>query len=842
MADKKRHIDLLVGVIIALIFIAFAFSGLTFFKRLERNIYDLGSQFSVSDHQIGDHISLIDIDDKSLNAIGSWPWPRGIIAEMVSLLDQGGAELIGLNIPFNERENNPGLMEIKDFREKYRAQSRADNNSVLRKWTLENLDQIEKRLDNDQRLLDSVKKGKNIFLPLIVKPTASPKADDHRNRSYLSKNALNSSNIPSSLKEGSAVTQLAIPFNELASSAGGLGHTNLLSHHPVEGRSHPVFISYLGDLLPSFPLRLAVAHLGEQPNQVTVEGDRIILKGHSIPLEDGKLLIRINDDPKTFSRFSFTDVQKNKNLQAGFKGKAVLIGLNHSQSRQLDIPGLGTMHETELIAYIFGNLIHKRYVSRPFFMSYIEIFFILFMGIASSFIFPRRSPLFRLLTTLGLVILISLASILLLSFGGVWFNPVYIAGCLIIVYLYYLFKDLLLSEKLGGESHETSRLLGLSFQSQGLLDLAFEKFQKLRLNSETKDLIYNLGLEYENKRLINKALATYEYINKEGGFRDLDDRIPKLKASDRSSTLGSYGVAKESGILSESEPTASSKVGRYEILGELGKGSMGLVYKAQDPKIHRLVAIKTIRFSDEFDEDVIQEIKDRFFREAEIAGQLSHPSIVTIHDVGDDGDLTYMAMEYLEGEDLDKFTNKENLLPFRRVLDIVAKIADALDFAHKADVIHRDIKPANVMLLKNGLVKVTDFGIAKAISSSRTKTGVILGTPNYMSPEQIMGQKIDSKSDIFSLGVLFYQLITGELPFHGENLSGLLYQITQVKHPSPRNYNPKIPKVCEQILDKALDKDPARRFRNAGDMAKVIHILGEKIDEWKRKRAIKQSS
>ena len=266
---------------------------------------------------------------------------------------------------------------------------------------------------------------------------------------------------------------------------------------------------------------------------------------------------------------------------------------------------------------------------------------------------------------------------------------------------------------------------------------------------------------------------------------------------------------------------------------------MGLVYKALDPKINRLLAIKTIRFADEFDEDVIQEIKERFFREAEIAGQLSHPSIVTIYDVGEYQDLTYMAMEFLEGDDLEHFITKKNLLPLRRILDIVAKVAEALDFAHKAEVIHRDIKPANIMLLKKGGVKVTDFGIAKAISSSRTKTGVILGTPNYMSPEQIMGQKIDHRSDIFSLGVLFYQLLTGDTPFHGDNLSALLYQITQVSQPSVRRLNPKIPKVCEQIINKALAKDPDERFKAAGEMARYLKVLASKIDQLKEKDVMK---
>ncbi len=436
----------------------------------------------------------------------------------------------------------------------------------------------------------------------------------------------------------------------------------------------------------------------------------------------------------------------------------------------------------------------------------------------------------------GLTALTLMTGAILFSMMAIWFKPICIAGCLITIYLAVSAKQFFTAEKVTKESIETNRLLGLNFQSQGLLDLAFDKFHKLPLDDEAKNLIYNLGLEYEQKQMINKALSAYKYNNKRGGFKDLDNRISRLKESDKSSIIETNGRAKEAGILSDFTTEGISRVGRYEIIEELGKGSMGLVYKALDPKINRPLAIKTIRFSDEFDEDVIQEIKERFFREAEIAGQLSHPSIVTIYDVGEDRDLTYMAMEFLKGEDLEKSINKENLLPLRKVLDVTARVADALDFAHKSEVIHRDIKPANIMLQKNGGVKVTDFGIAKAISSSRTRTGVILGTPNYMSPEQIMGQKIDARSDIFSLGVLFYQLLTGELPFHGDNLSSLLYQITQVKHPSVRNHNPKIPRACEQITDRALAKSPKERFRTAGEMSKIIKLFVSKVDQLRKKR------
>jgi eukaryotic-like serine/threonine-protein kinase len=429
------------------------------------------------------------------------------------------------------------------------------------------------------------------------------------------------------------------------------------------------------------------------------------------------------------------------------------------------------------------------------------------------------------MTGAGLLVLVIFACLAVFSVSGALLKTASITGILASIII------IVLAAKRKKEPPEESRILGLGYQGQGLLDKAFEKFQDLPPDDDSKELIYSLGLEYENHEQLNDALKVYLYLSRKGGFKDVKERIRRLKSSSRTTVAPSHVENNEATIMPNAGEKVRTRIGRYEILSVLGKGSMGLVYKAQDPKINRLVAIKTIRFSDEFDEDVVQEIKERFFREAEIAGQLSHPSIVTIHDVGEDEDLTYMAMEFLEGEDLDNFITKGNLMSFRRVLEVVVKIAEALDYAHKANVIHRDIKPANVMLLKNGNIKVTDFGIAKAISSSRTKTGVILGTPNYMSPEQIMGQKIDARSDIFSLGVLFFQLITGELPFHGDNLSGLLYQITQIKHPSPRSYNPKIPQICEQILDKALAKAPDKRFKSASEMARVINLLGQRIDQ-----------
>ena len=283
--------------------------------------------------------------------------------------------------------------------------------------------------------------------------------------------------------------------------------------------------------------------------------------------------------------------------------------------------------------------------------------------------------------------------------------------------------------------------------------------------------------------------------------------------------------------VSQSKP----RLGRYEILEELGRGAMGIVYKGLDPKLDRLTAIKTIRFTDDFDEDQAAKIREQFYREAEVVAKLSHPNIVTIYDVGEDLDLSYLAMEYLEGESLETYACKEQLLSIRKTIDVTAQVCDALGYAHGHGIVHRDIKPANIMILKNGLVKVTDFGIARATASSKTRTGVIKGTPYYMSPEQISGMKVDGRSDIFSLGIVFYQLLTGELPFGGENLAAIMYQITTVDPEPPTKYNPKIYKAAVAILNRALEKSLESRYQKAQQMGDHLRLLAQKLDELKGK-------
>ena len=270
-------------------------------------------------------------------------------------------------------------------------------------------------------------------------------------------------------------------------------------------------------------------------------------------------------------------------------------------------------------------------------------------------------------------------------------------------------------------------------------------------------------------------------------------------------------------------------IGRYEMIRPIGKGAMGEVFLGRDPNINRLTAIKTVHFEETFAAEDIEQIRAKFFREAESAGTLSHPHIVTIYDAGEDGDSAYIAMEFLEGSTLLNFARRQKLLPLRRFIRYMVQVAEALEYAHSQGVIHRDIKPANIILTQSGQIKITDFGIAHIATSSQTQTGVVKGTPYYMSPEQFSGQKVDGRSDIFSLGTTMFQLLTGTLPFYAESPALLMNQIMNFPHPNPRAINPRIVPQMVTIVDKALAKNRDSRYQSAKALARDLWQLDIRI-------------
>ena len=267
-----------------------------------------------------------------------------------------------------------------------------------------------------------------------------------------------------------------------------------------------------------------------------------------------------------------------------------------------------------------------------------------------------------------------------------------------------------------------------------------------------------------------------------------------------------------------------NQLGRYEIIGELGKGAMGLVYLARDPIIGRQLALKTFRLGFSAKDADAEQFKMRFLREAQSAGILSHPNIVTIHDVvvDDSGDF-FIAMEYVKGTDLKLLMQqRQGKLDVRFVVDIVAQIAEGLDYAHSKGVVHRDIKPANIIITADKQAKITDFGIARVDASNLTVEGQLLGTPNYIAPEQIQGKEVDHRADIFSLGVMLYEMTTGKKPFKGDNLTMVTHRIVYDAFTPPQQLVAGLPDRLVQVLQKAMEKDPARRYARGQEMARDL--------------------
>lgn len=353
------------------------------------------------------------------------------------------------------------------------------------------------------------------------------------------------------------------------------------------------------------------------------------------------------------------------------------------------------------------------------------------------------------------------------------------------------------------------------------------------------DSVYQIAIEAEAHRNTSLAKRLHKWIlGHNQRFSPSMERMAELMPSQNGESENKESELEQTLVIDPDGAKVTTQVssilnvtnfGRYQVDGILGKGAMGVVFQGVDPKINRYVAIKTLLLSDELDGQSLVETKQRFFREAETAGNLSHANIVTIYDVGEEQQpnsnrtLGYIAMDLLTGAPLSEFIKKGKLLPPSLVYQLMIQITDALDYAHRQKVIHRDIKPANIIYdddLQRGTL--TDFGIAYMSDHSKTKTGTILGSPYYMSPEQILGVKIDGRSDIFSLGVTFYQLLSGHLPFTGESIASVAFHITKTKHESVKKWNKKLPSSAARITNKAMQKEADKRYQSMQEFKQAL--------------------
>jgi hypothetical protein len=393
-----------------------------------------------------------------------------------------------------------------------------------------------------------------------------------------------------------------------------------------------------------------------------------------------------------------------------------------------------------------------------------------------------------------------------------------------------------------------------------LLDNFEQRFAELKGRKPTATVLgdlYTLGSQLEQRGRVPQATAVYRHLARfDNTYRDVSSRLKRLMDADRNkpkpaaqaspAPAAKSPVAKPAGAKSAASARAApvavaktaaaavpskaapapgqpERLGRYVLEREIGRGAMGIVYLGRDTAINRSVAIKAIPLASEFSDAELVEARSRFFREAETAGRLNHPNIVTIYDVGEEGGLAYIAMEYLKGHHLSDYARSNNLLEPRKVLELTGRTAAALGFAHKQQVVHRDIKPANLMFdTVTDVLKITDFGIARLTGAGSTRTGIVLGTPSFMSPEQLEGRTVTGHSDLFSLGVSLFQLLTGQLPFTADSMTGLMQQIAEAPHPPLRAFRPDLPACVESVIDRALAKSPEDRYDSGAQMAAAL--------------------
>ncbi|WP_228028142.1 CHASE2 domain-containing serine/threonine-protein kinase [Chitinibacter fontanus] len=749
-------------------------------RDLESKAYDLS--MATIERAPSSRIAVIGIDQPSLDNLGRWPWSRDVHAKMINLLQQGGAAQIISTVLFTEPQQDRGLAWLEKLQDEVTA-----NPEAYPPEFSANLEGAIASLNVDRQLAGSIARAGNVMLPMMYSFGAQAGNPDRELPDFVLKTEIDATGDAAQGKPRSVIAPV-VPVAEIGAAAKKVAP--LVFDQDKDGvlRAVPLAVLYYDAIFPSFFTQAAAQALNVPQTQLKVDF------GRSVHI--GQLQLATSAEGQVFPHFyaeqhgqpvfgidSFYDVLAGKIPAQKYRDKIVLIGVT--------APGLGDSLSTPVEASISPVVMTAQTVSAllegqvyrlPAWALPFSLVLMTVVAVYLSLLLPRLKAGYAAVSTAGLGLAMLVGQYLLMRYAQLWL-PLLAPVCLLLIgHLALTTKRFLLTEakeeKSSAESAESNRMLGLALQNQGQLDMAFDKLRRVPLDDGMMEVMYNLALDFERKRQFNKAESVYRLMyTHQANYRDLAE---KMKAAKQLSETVLLGAGQHGGtqIMLDGE-VAKPMLGRYELEKELGKGAMGVVYLGKDPKISRTVAIKTMSLAQEFEADLIDEARERFFREAETAGRLNHPNIVTIFDAGEAHDLAYIAMEFLPGEDLTPYTRAGHLLPVLEAVRIVRQVAQALDYAHAAGVVHRDIKPANVMYdLKNKSVKVTDFGIARITDASKTKTGMVLGTPSFMSPEQLAGKHIDGRSDLFSLGVMLYQMLTGYLPFVGDSMAELMYRIT----------------------------------------------------------------
>ena len=803
------------------------------FGTLERRYYDFAS--TSTSRAPSERIAVIAIDDQSIANIGRWPWPRDVHAKLIDQLAAAKAKTVVHTAFFFEPQIDRGLVFIRKIKDALAAGTRpsadpADPASPaihaapapdVTAAVTQVITDAEQALDTDAQLARSMGKAGNVLVPSVF-TLGQPlgRADAPLPDFALASTVDDPTNFALPAVRGQQ------PIALIGNSAAGVAHLNQLSDVDGAVRQEPLLIDYYGKAVPSMSLLAAAHSLNLGPEDIVLQPGESVKVGQLVIKTDESALMlpqfyKSQQGRPAFAIDSFYDVISGKIPASKYAGKIVIIGATAAGvGTQFPTPAGPGLSPAETIAHITSSILSEHFIVQPTWGVWATLgVLLLVIGYLLAGL-PRLTAGKAALVTLALFLTLLVLEFGLLSVSATWLKLVFPAALLVIGHLALTTKRFLMTEagklKSDEESAETNRMMGLALQGQGQLDMAFDRFRRVPFNDALMDNLNHLALDFERKRQFNKAQAVYEHMatyNK--SHKDLQARLKRAKGLSETVILGGGGAHPGGTLLLDGGGVEKPMLGRYQVEKELGKGAMGVVYLGRDPKIGRVVAIKTLALSQEFEGGELDDARERFFREAETAGRLQHQNIVTIFDAGEEHDLAYIAMEFLKGTDLAAMAKSGQLLSMPQVLSIVARVARALAYAHAQNVVHRDIKPANIMYEPlTDTVKVTDFGIARITDSSRTKTGLVLGTPSFMSPEQIAGKKVDGRSDLYSLGVMLFQMLAGVLPFTGESMAELMYKIANSEAPDIRLMRQEVSPWLATVVARSLAKRPEDRYQN----------------------------
>ena len=836
MTRLFRRDDWMIGL--AVVLLVLALTALGALRGLEGLAYDLGIWAS-GGRTPSDRVVVVAVDDGSLERVGDWPWSHYTLGELNALISRGKPRVVGYTLPLETAQNEHGQ---RILRELY-----AEERGRLDRQARALFERAIRELGTDRVLAASFRRNG----PVILGARYSTDWDGGSVPALsagLAAHALPVSDGGAwswvadrfAPRSPLAVERVHAPVAQLGEAARAVG-LGVRTDERQRQRALHLALRHGETWLPSMELLLTAQASGRAPGDLAVVPGQGVALGDRIYRTTSDLAVHPyyyhGEGKPPFIVVSAAAVLARQVSPEFFRDRVVLVGRTASSLVEPIATAGGTMAPVVASAHRMSALLQDDLFRVPYWAGPARLAVFALVAVYLMFLLPRLHLATGIAVSGLLVVALLNVQLFVMLLASTWIALMAPMTALVAGHTVLGGKRAVLGTvaDFQADLSKANRELGEAYRARGELDEAFRRLRRCMPDDATIDSIYSLGLDYERRRRYAQAVEAFRYCRRHrGSYRDVTQRIQRNEELQDSIALGrpAAGAGRTRTLILGGPGTEKPMLGRFEIERELGKGAMGVVYLGRDPKVGRQVAIKTLTLDEDLELEAVEDLKQRFLREAETAGRLNHPNIVAVHEFGEDQDLAWIAMDYLPGEPLSGFGAPDTLLPPDEVLEYLAQVADALQYAHDQRVVHRDVKPDNVIVDRDQQrAIVTDFGVASLIDQTLTSTGIVLGTPTFMSPEQLEGKRIDGRSDQFSLGVTAYQLLCGELPFTSDNLSNLMYRIANERHTDIKRLRPDLPTCVSTITNRALNKKPDRRYASANQMAQALRRCAGKISD-----------